>query len=831
MNNNSYHLIIVESPSKAKTLKRFLGGAFHVEASVGHIRDLPKSDLGIDIENGFKPKYVVSPDKRKVISSLKKALESADTLYLATDPDREGEAIAWHLIQTLKPSVKIERLVFHEITKGAINKAFEQTRDIDQNLVSAQETRRIIDRLFGFQVSQKLWYNVKSKLSAGRVQSPAIKIIVDREKLRAAFIESEYWSLTGQFRGDGDEFPAILVQVGEQRVATGKDFDRTTGKLSAPNRLILNETSATQFGRDWKDHLFEVASVDQKPVTSHPAPPFITSTLQQEGVRKLRLSSRQVMQTAQKLYEGGYITYMRTDSVSLSAEAIRAARETIDNLFGGDYLPAKPRQYRTKVKNAQEAHEAIRPAGSVFRTPESLHGELSGLEWKLYELIWKRTIASQMASAKLLMTTAKITDGHAVFEARGKAIEFPGFLKVYVAGRDDPETGRDDRETLLPKMTAGQKVECNSLTPKKHLTKPAPRFTEATLVKELESRGIGRPSTYATIMDLIQKRGYAHKMNGALVPTFTAYAVVQFLEKYFNDLVDLQFTARLEDLLDNISRAELDASEFLEKFYFGDEEHPGLKAELEQEYDRTLSREIMKIADAEGNTVSLKIGRYGLYLQNNGENVTIPEDYVPSQLKPDVVSELFRQKRTEPETVGVFPENNEPIHLIKGRYGYYLRAGDKMKSLMPGMSPEEVTPELAVKLLSLPVTLGSMDGNPILADLGRYGPYIRCGKETRKVTPPDNLLELTKERALELLKNPAKKSGPQTLKSLGADGQTGNTIELKDGRYGMYVTDGKINATLPKTLSPDEITLETALQLIAEKRAKGPAKRQFKRKK
>ncbi len=831
MNNKSEHLIIVESPSKAKTLKRFLGQNYNVEASVGHVRDLPKSDLGIDIDNGFTPKYVVSPDKKKVIASIKKAMDGASELYIATDPDREGEAIAWHLLQILKPSIPVKRLVFHEITQKAITEAFSHTRTIDENLVSAQETRRILDRMFGFLVSEKLWYNVKSRLSAGRVQSPAIKIIVDREKLRAAFIESEYWRITGTFLNGDDPFSTILISVGDQKVARGKDFDSTTGKLSVKNRLILTETLAKKFSTDWLAHDWKVQSVVQKPAVSHPSPPFITSTLQQEGVRKLHLSSKQVMSTAQHLYEGGYITYMRTDSVNLSSEAISGARAIIAEKFGGDYLPKAPRHYKNKVKNAQEAHEAIRPAGSVFRSPEELQGELSGLELKLYQMIWDRTIASQMASAQLLATTALISDGNAIFEARGKIIQFHGYLKVYVSGTDESNAAREDQETLLPKLINGQPVDCKALDPTRQTTKPAPRYTEASLVKEMESLGIGRPSTYASIMELIQKRGYANKVKGALIPTFTAYAVVQFLEQYFTDLVDLQFTAWLEDQLDSISLAEMNAGKFLNGFYFGQNEHLGLKAELDQEYDKNLSRQILETSDKDGNPVSLKIGRYGIYLQNDGQNVTLPEDFVPSELTPVSVTDMFIHKNAEPEILGTFPENGESIQLLNGRFGYYLKAGDKMKSLLPEMDPESVSHEMAIQLLSLPKSLGKHDGNDVMADLGRYGPYIKCGSVNRKVMPPDNLLALTLERAVELLNASGQSSATQTLKVLGNDPASGDQVELKSGRYGDYVTDGKVNATLPKGTSGDQVTLEDALTLIQARREKGPAKRRFTRKK
>ena len=507
MASDLHNLIIVESPSKAKTLKRFLGNDYQIEASVGHVRDLPKSDLGVDVDNGFKPTYVASKDKSKVITQLKKLLKNASTLYLATDPDREGEAIAWHLMELLDPKIPVKRLAFHEITKTAIQESFDHIRDIDQSLVSAQEARRILDRLWGYLVSKKLWFNVKGGLSAGRVQSPAVKIVVDREKERARFIESEYWSIITQFESKEESFEARLKVLDGQKIAIGKDFDKETGKLSKSNLLALDKTKAESLTESFLNSDWKVAKVEQKPAKQNPYPPFITSTLQQEGVRKLRMSSQQVMRSAQKLYEEGYITYMRTDSVSLSNEAINGSRNAIESLFGAEYLPETPPIYKSKVKNAQEAHEAIRPAGSTFKNPKDIQGKLDGQEWKLYDMIWKRTLASQMKSAKLLKTTVEISDEKAMFDAHGKVIEFPGFLKVYVEDIDDPKKERDDKESILPPMQEGESVTGKEFTPNQHFTKPSPRFTEATLVKELEALGIGRPSTYAAIMGNIQNRG------------------------------------------------------------------------------------------------------------------------------------------------------------------------------------------------------------------------------------------------------------------------------------------------------------------------------------
>ena len=575
MASDSTNLIIVESPSKAKTLQKFLGDSFVIEASVGHIRDLPKNTLGVDVEDNFKTTYVASDDKSKVIKQLKNLIKKANTLYLATDPDREGEAIAWHLAELLKPSIPIKRLVFHEITKAAIKESFSHTRDIDNSLVSAQESRRILDRLWGYQVSEKLWYNVKGGLSAGRVQSPAIKIVVDREKERSRFIKNEFWSIHAEFESNSSPFPSILTQHNNKNIAVGKNFDKESGIVSN-SVLVLDENLANKLSDGYSSNKWVIRKIERKPITQNPYPPFITSTLQQEGIRKLRMSSQQVMRAAQRLYEDGYITYMRTDSISLSKEAIKASRKAISSRFGKDFLPQIPRTFKSKVKNAQEAHEAIRPAGSHFKAPDELINVLDKSEWKLYDLIWKRTLASQMKSAKLEKTNVEITNEESYFSSTGKIIQFPGFLKVYVEDIDDPSQDKDDQESILPPLEEGNIVKANSFIPKQHFTKPSPRYTEASLIKELENLGIGRPSTYATIMGNIQKRGYVSKLKGAMVPTFTAYAVVQFLEDYFTDLVNLQFTATLENTLDAISRSEIQSTDFLNSFYFGEKNNIGL---------------------------------------------------------------------------------------------------------------------------------------------------------------------------------------------------------------------------------------------------------------
>ena len=833
MATDLHNLIIVESPSKAKTLKRFLGDDYQIEASVGHIRDLPKNELGVDVDNGFKPTYVASKDKSKVITQLKKLLKNASTLYLATDPDREGEAIAWHLMELLDPKIPVKRLAFHEITKTAIQESFDHIRDIDQSLVSAQEARRILDRLWGYLVSKKLWFNVKGGLSAGRVQSPAVKIVVDREKERARFIESEYWSIITQFDSKGESFEARLKALDGQKIAIGKDFDKETGKLSKSNLLALDKTKAESLAESFLNSDWKVTKVEQKPAKQNPYPPFITSTLQQEGVRKLRMSSQQVMRNAQKLYEEGYITYMRTDSVSLSSEAINGSRNAIQSLFGAEYLPETPPIYKSKVKNAQEAHEAIRPAGATFKNPKDIQGKLDGQEWKLYDMIWKRTLASQMKSAKLLKTNVEISDGKAMFDAHGKVIEFPGFLKVYVEDIDDPKKERDDKESILPPMQEGESVTGKDFTPNQHFTKPSPRFTEATLIKELEALGIGRPSTYAAIMGNIQNRGYARKVNGALIPTFTAYAVVQFLESNFTDMVNLQYTADLENTLDAISRNEMKSEDFLTQFYKGENGTAGLEALLENEVDKEKSRTIMELKDDSGKTITVKIGRYGVYIQDGETNTTLPDDSIPSELNFKNALISLQKKAEGPTELCSHPDSGEPVLFKDGRFGPYIQCGDKMKSLLPGMTQAEVTPEIALKLIALPKDLGKHpeSGDMVKSDIGRYGPYIRCGKTTRSVIAPDSILDLSLNRAVEILATEKTKAGARVIKELGIDPKTQMAIEIKDGRYGAYVTDGKINATLPKETTSDEVTLDIALQFIADKKAKGPSKRRFKKRK
>ena len=815
MTPKSYHLIIVESPSKATTLKKFLGDNYLVEASVGHIRDLPKSDLGIDPEKNFKTKYVqtISQSNLKI---LKSALKNASELYLATDPDREGEAIAWHLVELLKPSIPIKRLVFHEITKNAILESFENTRVIDQDLVYAQETRRVIDRLLGYPVSNKIWKNVSSGLSAGRVQSPAIKIVVDREKERSKFVQSEYWNIIASLKKKDIIFDTNLVFCNSKKIATGKDFDKNTGKIKKSDCLLLDNKSSSELVKKLKASDWIVDSIKEKPYTQNPYAPFITSTLQQDGIRKLRTSSKDIMRLAQNLYQSGYITYMRTDSITISNQAINQIRDIVkkDNPIN---LPEKPRQYASKVKNAQEAHEAIRPAGN-FISPKNLKSKLNEKEWKLYDLIWKRTIGSQMKSAKIINTAISICAGENVFEARGKAVEFEGFLSVYNESNDNTKT----EEPKLPLLEKKEKIKLHSIDAKQHFTKPISRFTEASLVKELETLGIGRPSTYATIMDKIQKK-YVNKIKGAMVPTFSAYAVVQFLESNFYDLVDLQYTASLEDYLDQISNNKMKHIDFLSDFWFGNNSVSGLNNLLNEDIDIASSK-LIKEYNINNQTYALKIGKFGVYIESDGKTVNVYEDIAPDQLNNDKVLELFNQSEKAEEPIAFDLDSKNPIFIKVGRYGPYLKCEEKMKSLLPNQNVDELTPEIAQKIMSLPREIGIWEEtkDSIMLDIGRYGPYIKCGKINASVYNYDQFLDMDVNTAIELLKNRKSKTS-QVVKSLGKDND-GNEIEIKKGRYGPYITNQKINAPCPKNQDIELIELSVAIEILAAKKAKGPRK-------
>ena len=811
------HLIIVESPSKIKTLNKFLNDKYTVEASVGHIRDLPKSKLGIDVENDFSAEYHVSPNSTKTVQTLKKALKNAEELLIATDPDREGEAIAWHIVDELKPKIPVKRLVFNEITKTAILDSFNNTREIDIDLVDAQETRRFLDRMFGFMVSEKLWFNMKSGVSAGRVQSPAIKILVDREKERTKFKQNEYWSLGGLFQTDDSDISAKLIKIGQNKVATGASFDKKTGTLFNEDDIVLNEKIIDDFTAQLKKDKWKISKLEKKPFTQKPYAPFITSTLQQEGIRQFRMSAQNVMRTAQVLYENGYITYMRTDSVHLSKEAISASRKEVEKLYGKEYLPVSPIQYSSKIKNAQEAHEAIRPAGSTFKHPDELKNKLDTNQLKLYSLIWKRTLASQMKNAKLERTNLWISNGEYIFEAKGKIVLFPGFLKVYVEATDNKKD-RDDKEVVLPDVKENDQLSCVDLEKKQHFTKPINRFTEASLVKELEKLGIGRPSTYAAIIKKIQDKEYVNKVNGAMIPTFTAYAIVQFLENYFDELVNLKYTSNMEDELDGISRGEDSKINYLTEFF------KGLKNKLEQEFDKNNARLISSF-NSEKKIVEIRIGRYGIYGQHDETRFTIPTDFPPSDLTMSKIDEMIDLKNKAPEIIAKNPDTNEDILLKKGRFGPYVQCDKKMKSLPPNIEMEDVDEKLAINLISLPLTIGKWgdDNQDIKLDIGKFGPYIRCGKETRSIPVDIPMFNLTEDQAVELLKEGKKKREPKIVKDL-----TGG-IEIRDGRYGMYITDGKINVKMPNEITTDELTLKEAQKLIKDKKA-SPKKR-FKKKK
>ena len=808
-------LIIVESPSKIKTLSKYLGNDYQIEASVGHIRDLVKTKLGLDVDNGFKPTYAINDDRsKKVVKNLKQEIKNIDTIYIATDPDREGEAIAWHLIDELKPKVPIKRMVFNEITKNAVLDSLKNTREINMDLVNAQECRRFLDRLFGYLVSDKLRFNVKNKLSAGRVQSPALKILVDREKQRTNFSKSEYWNLEGTFLYNKEEIFCKLISIDDEKLAKGSSFNRLSGELESSNTIILNQEKAENLANSLSSNEWIVTNIETKPKTQNPYPPFITSTLQQEGIRKLRMNANQVMSVAQSLYQAGHITYMRTDSVNLSTEAINAAKDVVIQKYGKEFLPKSPRQYKGKAKNAQEAHEAIRPAGSKFIDPSKLKSSLSDVEYKLYDLIWKRTVASQMKSAQIEQTRLEISDSKYLFIANGKTIVFPGFLRAYVEGADDPETDLDDMEKMLPKVAKGEKVIWGDIIPKQHFTKPINRFTEASLVKEMESLGIGRPSTYSTIMQNIQFKGYVNKVKGALIPTFTGYAVVQFLEKYYEDLVNLQYTSKMEDELDQISIGKMKKEDYLNNFY-----HLGLKEKLDQEHDKDESRLIMKV-----DNIEIRIGRYGIYAQKNEDRVTVDDSIVPSEVTSDEIDKMITAKNAEPTAFGS-DINGEEILLKNGRYGPYLQCGKKMKSLPPGVTDSNLTEDIAKEIVSMPREIGIDKDNkkPIIKDIGRYGPYIKCGSTSRKVEGKDNILNITEERAIELLLT--KQSNTQVLREIGEHNEL--NIVVKNGRYGIYVTNGKVNVTLPKDLNYEDLNLETAVDMISKKKTK---KKFFKRK-
>ncbi len=850
----SRKLVIVESPAKARTISGFLDEGYVVESSIGHIRDIPakaadapkslqdewrRTRYGVDVDNDFKPLYVVTPDKKQQVTKLKRLLKDAEELLLATDEDREGEAIAWHLIETLKPKIPIRRMVFHEITRAAIAEAASNPRELDQGLVDAQEARRILDRLYGYEVSPVLWRKIKRGLSAGRVQSPATRIIVERERERMAFVAASYWDLVGTFDTEKGAFDATLVSVGGKAVATGRDFDEQ-GKAKKNDKLILNEQQATELASALLTAPTTIDSVEAKPYTRKPYPPFRTSTLQQEAGRKLRFGARRTMSAAQRLYEGGFITYMRTDSLTLSTAAVDAARNLVAGKYGSEYLPSKPRTYTSKVKNAQEAHEAIRPAGDSFKSPKTVAAQFGGTadEAKLYDLIWKRTVASQMKDAKgesVKVLVAATPNGGATsqFAASGTTILFPGFLRAYVEGSDDPEAALDDQERHLPAVATGDEVTPVAIEPKGHETKAPARYTEASLIKRLEELGIGRPSTYASIISTIQDRGYVYKKGSALVPTFTAFATVALMEQHFGDLVDYAFTARMEDDLDQIASGDMEATPWLKTFYFGNG-HSGLKHLVSTNIEEIDAREINAIpigVDGDGNSVVARSGKFGPYVQRGEETASIPPDLPPDELTVEKAIEFLEAPNGD-RVLGIDPDTGLEVSVRNGRFGPYVQLGEqepdskvkpKRSSLFKTMTEEDVTLEQALRLLSLPRVVGQHpeDGVDITAQNGRYGPYISWAKESRSLEEEEQLFTVDLDDAVRRLKEPKKRgrrAAAPPLKELGEDPNSGQPVVVKEGRFGPYVTDGETNASLRVADTIEGITIDRAAELLQLRR-------------
>jgi len=872
-------LVIVESPAKARTISGMLGPDFIVESSVGHIRDLPRgadevpaaykgeswARLGVDVDNGFKPLYVVSSPKKSVVANLKKLLKGADELYLATDEDREGESIAWHLSEVLSPTVPVKRMVFHEITPAAIARAVDEWRDLDRRLVDAQEARRILDRLYGYEVSPVLWRKVMPRLSAGRVQSVATRMVVERERARMRFRSATWWGVEGTFTHSGTPsgFGATLVALGGATVATGKDFDEHGARTGKSDVRVLGEEEATSVAAALTGRPFTVSAVTEKPFRRSPAAPFMTSTLQQEAGRKLRFSAQRAMQVAQRLYEQGFITYMRTDSTTLSDEALTAARTQAREMYGAAYVPDAPRRYERKVKNAQEAHEAIRPSGESFRTPEQAGRELSGDELRLYELIWKRTVASQMndatgTSAQVRLTAA-VPEGvaqgqEAEFSASGRVIAFPGFLRAYVEGEDDPEAELADREVVLPTLAVGDVVEGSAFEPGSHATQPPARYTEASLVKAMEELGVGRPSTYASVIATILDRGYVWKKGTALVPSFTAFAVVGLLERYFGDLVDYGFTASMEDDLDEIAAGREESLPWLTRFYFGsavpgagnghgageEVEAIGLKATVAAHLSEIDAREINSIplgTGSDGQDIVARVGRYGPYLQRGEDRASIPDDMAPDELTIERAEEILAAPSND-RVLGTDPESGLDVMVKAGRFGPYVQVGEvteggdkpRTASLFSSMEPATLTLEQALELLRIPRTVGTDPdtGEEVVAHNGRFGPYLKRGSDTRSLTSEDQLLTVTLDEARALFAQPKQRRGRTAappLRELGTDPVTNLPVVLKEGRFGPYVTDGTTNASLRKGDAVESIDMDRASELLAERRAAGPSKK------
>ncbi len=860
-NPNGTSLVIVESPAKARTISKFLGKGYTIEASIGHIRDLPQGAkeiperykgedwayLGVNVNQGFDPVYIVPPEKTKQVRKLRSLLKEAKDLYLATDEDREGEAISWHLCEVLKPKVPVRRLVFHEITEEAIRDALAAPREIDDDLVRAQEVRRIVDRLFGYDVSPLLWRKIRPRLSAGRVQSVAVRLIVERERQRMAFVSATFWDLLGTFAKEtGTDFEATLISVDGRKIPSTRDFDSATGKIKSPELLLLDEKQATELAARFLKAECRVSNLETKPYTTRPYPPFTTSTLQQEANRKRGFTARHTMQVAQSLYENGHITYMRTDSTSLAAVAVEAARNLVVSQYGQEYLPDKPRTYRTKVKNAQEAHEAIRPAGHPFEMPESLRGKLSPDEFKLYDLIWKRTVASQMADARGHRTTITVKVDGGVFQVSGKTIDFPGYLRAYVEGSDDPGAELADRDVVLPAVTVGEVLKCHGMQAKSHTTNPPNRYSEASLTRTLEEKGIGRPSTYASIIDTILARQYAFKIKrgNVLVPTWTAFAVSQLLEAHLPALVDYQFTAEMEDELDAISRGEMSYVEYLKSFYFGNG-HPGLKEQLKNKIDEIDARQVCSVPigkpEGEGEQaeeIVVRVGRYGPFLQQGERRASLPEDMAPDELNIPTALEMLDKAAKGDEPLGICPDTRKPVFIKVGRFGPYVQRGtaeDDEKpqnaSLLRGMEPEDVDLGTALRLLSLPRELGNHPESkePVAAHNGRYGPYVKCAAETRSLPAEVSPLDVTLEQALKLLAEPKRRgraaARKEPIKVFDVSPVTEQKVQLLDGRYGPYVTDGETNASIPRGESAEDVTFEYALNLLKIRAEKGPSRR------
>jgi DNA topoisomerase-1 len=872
-------LVIVESPAKARTIGGMLGPDFIVESSIGHIRDLPRgadevpaafkgepwARLGVDVDNGFKPLYVVSSPKKSVVANLKKLLKGADELYLATDEDREGESIAWHLSEVLSPTVPVKRMVFHEITPAAIARAVDEWRDLDRRLVDAQEARRILDRLYGYEVSPVLWRKVMPRLSAGRVQSVATRMVVERERARMRFRSATWWGVEGTFTHveAPSGFGAALVALGGDGIATGKDFDEHGVQTGKGGARVLGEEEATSVAAALTGRPFTVSAVTEKPFRRSPAAPFMTSTLQQEAGRKLRFSAQRAMQVAQRLYEQGFITYMRTDSTTLSDEALTAARTQAREMYGDAYVPDSPRRYERKVKNAQEAHEAIRPSGESFRTPDQAARELSGDELRLYELIWKRTVASQMNDATgtsaQVRLTAEVPEGTAAgqeaeFSASGRVIAFPGFLRAYVEGEDDPEAELADREVVLPRLAVDDVVDARAFEAGSHATQPPARYTEASLVKAMEELGVGRPSTYASVIATILDRGYVWKKGTALVPSFTAFAVVGLLERYFGDLVDYGFTASMEDDLDEIAAGREEVLPWLTRFYFGsavpgaarngdDVETLGLKATVASHLSDIDAREINSIPLGEGSDgqqIVARVGRYGPYLQRGEDRASIPDDTAPDELTIERAEEILAAPSND-RVLGTDPGTGIDIWVKAGRFGPYVQVGEvteggekpRTASLFSSMEPATLTLEQALELLRIPRTVGTdaETGEDVVAHNGRFGPYLKRGSDTRSLASEDQLLSVTLDEARALFAQPKQRRGRTAaapLRELGTDPTTNLPVVVKEGRFGPYVTDGTTNASLRKGDVVESIDMDRASELLAERRAAGPSTRKKK---